>query len=183
MLRIEKKIHTPYNDPREIDYRIYGFRKKTEWEKGRKANTVYCDPLSQEKIVKETFTDFEENDTLAGYDTLIEWFDENGEIGTTQNQRTYLDQLEANEFLTKRRKRAMTIIIHYLLDQAESQEETAELFCLFDFYKSEIDTFINFGGERLKTKLENESNEEINEILGTEVGGQKVREIIINTIT
>lgn len=161
-MRLEKKLANIGYDVRDIDFTLFGFHKKSTWNKGRKQKTGYYDPQTDELIVQKTFTDIMENDVLIGIEILFEWIGMNGEVAESKTQEVYLDILESGELVRKRRQRAIDKLV---LSTRAFPKIAYVLDTIFAHYKTEIEKFIATGSSVFKDAMENETDAEIKKLL------------------
>ena len=174
-MKLSKYIKNISYDIKSIDFSMLGFRKKSKWVKGRKTESEYVDPETDELIVKKTFTDVIENDEMVGIDILFEWMDDQNNVADSKTQRVYMDMLETGELLRKRRQRAIDRLIvsakmydKALADANISQPQTLEqtVGIIFDHYRTEMDKFIETGSDEWKNAMNSETDPQISGILG-----------------
>lgn len=144
------------------DFTILGFRKVSpKYDRGRKIEAEYICAVTDDKVVKKIFSDVRnESGRLTQLQVEFQWFNELGEIGDSKIEivKNY-NEWEAQTEERKRRERQRD----FLVGEADRAGAKAYLDMLFDYFKGQIDAYIETGSNAWEIAVKNHAPKFVND--------------------
>lgn len=135
---------TETEDIKRTDFTTFLRKESPVYDKGRKTESEYRDSVTNDLVVKKTYTDtVDGNGGLNGIDIQIDWYKTDDTVGLTKNTHKPLNLAEAENLLQKRRHQA----IAYLVSAGKNTPVEPFMTAIFTHYKEQLQEWYDMGDQ------------------------------------
>lgn len=141
---VEWLDNTEEENIKRSDFTTFLRKESPVFDKGRKTESEYKDPVTTDLVVKKTYTDTVDLDGhLNGIDIQIDWYKTDDTVGLTKLTHKPLNFAEAENLLQKRRHQA----IAYLVAAGKGTPVEPFMTAIFTHYKEQLQEWYDMGDQ------------------------------------